>query len=113
MDMGEKLTGCFAFAAVILVVIIVLVLAGGLIWSNIQDSAAQAAQARASEIRAQADLEYTRATVWEQRFMLWTSYLEHKSEDGQTLLVLVSAIAGALVARPVTFWLARITERQK
>lgn len=111
MDMGDTMAGCLGVVAAFLVVLVIVALAGGAIWNAIQESAADAAQARANEIRAQADLEQVRSNAWQERFMLWTSYLEHKSEDGQTLLVLVSAVAGALAARPITLWLARFLER--
>jgi len=112
MDFGENVPlGCLG--VVVLIIMLVIVAAAVILPAiqNLKDSAADAAVARAYEIKAQADLEYARATAWQERFMTWTAYLEHEAAGGNGLAgVLWGAALGVIGAVPVCAglgWLAR------
>ena len=111
MDLGDNMPlGCLGSFVLILMLLIVAAAVVLPAVQNLQDSAADAAQARAYEIRAQADLEYTREVAWEQRFMTWTAYLEHSGSGGNGLAVVLGAVLGMVTAVPVIVglgWLAR------
>jgi predicted PurR-regulated permease PerM len=108
MDSGLDGAGCVGGIVLVLVLAIVvagLVLVPGAI-EGMDQAAAERTQARANEIHAQADLEYTRSTAWQERFILWTSYLEH--ETGGTGGVVLGGVGGAVAAAIVVFAMNRM-----
>lgn len=93
-DRTEATAGCVGMMAVIIALLIFLVLIGGDILTRLNDAQAGRQQARAMELRAQADLEYTRSVAWEQRFAYWSAFIEANDGDAGPVLV---AILGAVV----------------
>lgn len=100
--------GCSEVLSLAIVVIVVFaLLVGGVVWlwGQAQEAAAEhdrasanlervRGQAQAELERARADRDYLRSQAWQERFMVYTAWLEANDDGG---IVLGAAIVGALV----------------
>jgi len=92
--------GCGLIVVILVVVLVGVVLVPGLL-SGLHDSKTDQVMAEATLTRAREQLEQTRAVNFENKFILWTAYLD---QNGDGALLVLAVVVGAL-ALAGGYWL--------